>query len=182
MAGPPLSSPLSSSPQSPSAQPSSLSGFASEVPPIVVAIDDEATPALEYAAQAARRSGCGLHLLHVVPPGSPPAAHDEGEVLLRGAAAHAAALTAGSAPVTTELAHAGPVADVLVQRASSARQLVLQCRHEEAGAGTCSRVVCRAACPVVMVPSRQRAAFRPPLREALHESLSVAPARPETLP
>jgi len=175
MAGPPLSAPLSAAPC-----PST-----SEAPPILVAVDDDAAPALEYAAQAARRAGCGLHLLHVVPPGSPPAAHDEGEVLLSSAAAHAAALTAGCAPVTTELAHAGPVADVLVQRASTARQLVLQCRHEEAGTGTCSRVVCRAACPVVMVPSRQRAAARAG-RSALHgslrEALSVSPALPETLP
>ena len=164
MAAPPLPPPLPSS--------------ASEASPILVAVDDEATPALEYAAQAARRAGCGLHLLHVVPPGAPATAHDEGEVLLRGVAARAAALTAGSAPVTTELAHAGPVEDVLVQRASAARQLVLQCRHDESGTGTCSRVVCRTACPVVTVPSRERVLSRVALREALQ----VLPALPEVLP
>lgn len=153
-------------------------------PPILVAIDDDATPALEYAAQAARRARCGLHLLHVVPPGSPAAAR-EGEALLRKAAARAADLTGGSAPVTTELAHADPVADVLVQRASAARQLVLQCRHGDSG-GTCSRVVCRTACPVVLVPSRDRAGTRAAghaaSRGGLLEDLRVFPALPETLP
>jgi len=146
--------------------------------PILGAIDDDAEPALEYAAQAARRTGCPLHLLHVVTPGSPLLAHERGEALLRRAAAVASRLTAGSAPVTTELAHAGPVADVLVQRARSARQLVLQCRHAEPGTGTCSRVVCRTSCPVVMVPSHERVASR----AALHDRLEVAPALPETLP
>jgi hypothetical protein len=172
MAGPPLSAPLSA-PLSPSA---------SETPPILVAVDDDATSALEYAAQAARRAGCGLHLLHVVEPGSPATAHDAGEALLRRTAAHAAALTTGSAPVTTELAHAGPVADVLVHRAAAARQLVLQCRHETAGTGTCSRVVCRASCPVVMVPSHRRAATGATPADEGHQGLNVSPALPETLP
>jgi len=178
MPGQPLSPALSSSASSQPSSHTSVAASARAASPILVAVDDEATPALEYAAQAARRAGCGLHLLHVVPPGSPAAAHDEGEALLRDAAVHAACLTAGSAPVTTELAHAGPVPDVLVQRASAARQLVLQCRHEEVGTGTCSRVVCRASVPVVMVPSRERAAARTPH----HQALDVSPALPEMLP
>jgi hypothetical protein len=171
MPGQPLSPPLSSSG-------TSVAPSVRATAPILVAIDDEATPALEYAVQAARRAGCGVHLLHVVPPGSPAAAHDGGEVLLRDAAAHAVCLTAGAAPVTTELAHAGPVPDVLVQRSTAARQLVLQCRHEEAGTGTCSLVACRAPVPVVMVPGRRRSSARTPL----HEELEVSPALPETLP
>lgn len=182
MPAPPLSSPLSSATSSapttsPSGGPSAL-GPGSDPAPILVAVDDDATPALEYAAQAARRVGCGLHLLHVIPPGSPPAAHDAGERLLRSVAAHAAALGAGDGAVTTELAHAGPVADVLVQRASTARQLVLQCRHDESGTGTCSLVVCRAPCPVVMVPSRRRTATRVPE----HEALRISTALPGSLP
>ena len=41
-------------------------------PAILVALDDDAAPALRYAVDAAGRAGCAVHLLHVVVPGSSP--------------------------------------------------------------------------------------------------------------
>src|SRR6476659_3351749 len=125
-------------------------------PPILVALDDDAGPALRYAVDAAGRAGCALHLLHVVVPGSSPAAHANGERLLHTAAVRARELAAGASRVSTELAHAGPVPDVIVQRATRARQVVLQRRsgpgHELTEGSTCAEVARRASCPVVLVP------------------------------
>lgn len=145
--------------------------------PILVAVDDEAVPALEYAVPAAHRAGCDVHLLHVVVPGAPPDAHDEGERLLQAAAVRASRMARGPR-ISTELAHAGPVAEVILQRAAGARQVVLQCREDRAEDSTCARVACHAPCPVVLVP--RGAARRAPTLG--HAHLEVTPALPETLP
>src|SRR6478735_167210 len=76
-------------------------------PSILVAVDDDAGPALRYAVDAARRAGCAVHVLHVVVPGSVASALGNGEQLLHAAAAHAQDLGGGLTPVSTELAHAG---------------------------------------------------------------------------
>lgn len=155
-----------------------------DIPSILVAVDDDAGPALSYAVESARRSGCAVHLLHVVLPGSSPTAHTTGERLLHEAAARAGGLAGGTCAVSTELAHAGPVADVIVQRASRARQVVLQ-RRDGPGHGidegsVTATVARRARCPVVLVPgaSREEARRR---REELAD-LEVTPALPGVLP
>ena len=153
-------------------------------PPILVALDDDAGPALRYAVDAAGRAGCALHLLHVVVPGSSPAAHANGERLLHTAAVRARELAAGASRVSTELAHAGPVPDVIVQRASRSRQVVLQRRggpgHGITERSTCAEVARHAACPVVLVPSPPDDEH-PGTREALM-GLEVTPALPGALP
>ncbi|NYD41190.1 universal stress protein [Nocardioides panaciterrulae] len=144
--------------------------------PILVAVDDEAVPALAYAVPAARRAGCGLHLLHVIPPGASPQACDRGERLLQAVAVSASAMAEGLR-VTTELAHAAPVTEAILRRATGARQLVLQCRDEREDS-TCARLACHAPCPVVLVPrpGAREVASPPPAR------FEVAPAVPEALP
>ncbi len=152
-------------------------------PAILVALDDEAGPALRYAVDAAGRAGCAIHLLHVVVPGSSPTAHATGERLLHTAAARAGALGAGPR-VSTELAHAGPVADVIVQRASRARQVVLQRRGATGegitGASTCAEVARRATCPVVLVPGSRRGEPEEPGPAV--SGIDVTPALPGALP
>lgn len=153
-------------------------------PAILVALDDDATPALRYAVDAAGRAGCAVHLLHVVVPGSSPTAHATGERLLHAAAVRAGELAPGAPRVSTELAHAGPVADVIVQRASRARQVVLQ-RRDGPGHGitersTCAEVARRAACPVVLVPGPRREEHEQV--DAALAGLDVTPALPGVLP
>lgn len=156
-------------------------------PSILVAVDDEAGPALRYAVDAARRAGCAVHLLHVVVPGSVASATGTGEQLLHAAAEHAEDLAAGLAPVSTELAHAGPVPDVIVQRATRARQVVLQRRsgpgHELTESSTCAEVARRARCPVVLVPD-PRPDTGPVTDAALEDlaGLEVTPVGPGVLP
>jgi nucleotide-binding universal stress UspA family protein len=154
-------------------------------PAILVALDDDAAPALRYAVDAAGRAGCAVHLLHVVLPGSSPTAHATGERLLLAAAVRAGELAPGAAPrVSTELAHAGPVADVIVQRASRARQVVLQ-RRDGPGHGitersTCAEVARRASCPVVLVPGHRHEEHEG--TSAALAGLEVTPALPGVLP
>lgn len=153
-------------------------------PAILVALDDDAGPALRYAVDAARRARCAVHLLHVVVPGSSPTAHATGERLLQSAASRAEELATGAARVSTELAHAGPVADVIVQRASRARQVVLQRRdgpgHGITETSTCAQVARRAVCPVVLVPGPRRHEDVE-VDEAL-AGLEITPALPGALP
>jgi len=156
-------------------------------PSILVAVDDDAGPALRYAVDAARRAGCAVHVLHVVVPGSVASAAGAGERLLHAAAEHAEGLAAGLAPVSTELAHAGPVPDVIVQRATRARQVVLQRRsgpgHELTEGSTCAEVARRASCPVVLVPD-PRPESRSFLGSTLEDlaGLEVTPVGPGVLP
>ena len=156
-------------------------------PSILVAVDDDAGPALRYAVDAARRAGCAVHLLHVVVPGSVASATGAGEQLLHAVAEHAEDLAAGLAPVSTELAHAGPVPDVIVQRATRARQVVLQRRsgpgHELTEGSTCAEVARRASCPVVLVPD-PRPDTGPVADSALEDlaGLEVIPVGPGVLP
>jgi nucleotide-binding universal stress UspA family protein len=158
-----------------SVEPPSAEPVAGASAPILVAVDDEAVPALAYAVPAARRAGCRVHLLHVVAPGASPQVREEGERLLQAAAVRAAGLADGL-HVTTELAHAGPVAEVILRRAADARQLVLQCRDEREDS-TCAQIACHAPCPVVLVPrgDARRSAPRP-------AGFAVTPAVPEALP
>jgi len=156
-------------------------------PSILVAVDDEAGPALRYAVDAARRAGCAVHLLHVVVPGSVASATGIGEQLLHTAAEHAEVLAAGLAQVSTELAHAGPVPDVIVQRATRARQVVLQRRsgpgHELTEGSTCAEVARRASCPVVLVPDPRQDTG--PATDTAFEDLAgleVTPVGPGVLP
>lgn len=151
--------------------------------PVLVAVADDAAPSVRYAVEAAARSGCGVHLLHVVAPGSSVAAHVEAERLLYAIAARAEALAdqvpGSRIPVSTELAHAGPVAAVIVERASRAREVVLQRRHDRLDPASTSAQVARAAsCPVVLVP---QAGWPVPAHDPL-PGLAVTPALPGALP
>jgi hypothetical protein len=151
--------------------------------PVLVAVDDDATPSVRYAVEAAARAGCGVHLLHVVTPGSSVAAHVEAERLLYAVAARAEALAdlvSGShIPVSTELAHAAPVAAVIVERATRAREVVLQRRRDILDpASTSARVARAASCPVVLVPEAESAV---PAHHPV-PGLAVSPALPGVLP
>jgi nucleotide-binding universal stress UspA family protein len=151
--------------------------------PVLVAVADDATPSVRYAVEAAARSGCGVHLLHVVTPGSSVTAHVEAERLLYAVAALAEALVDqvpdSHIPVSTELAHAGPVAAVIVERASRAREVVLQRRHDVLDPTSTSAQVARAAsCPVVLVPE----AGAPEPAHGPLPGLAVTPALPGALP
>jgi nucleotide-binding universal stress UspA family protein len=151
--------------------------------PVLVAVTDDDSPAVRYAVEAAARSGCGVHLLHVVEPGSSVAAHVAAERLLHAVAARTEALVAEvpgrRLAVSTELAHAAPVAAVIVERATRAREVVLQRRHDVSDPTSTSAQVARAAsCPVVLVPE---AGVVEPVHDPL-PGLTVTPALPGVLP
>jgi hypothetical protein len=151
--------------------------------PVLVAVVDDALPSVRYAVEAAAHSGCGVHLLHVVTPGSSVAALVEAERLLYAVAARAEGLADlvpdSHIPVSTELAHAAPVAAVIVERATRAREVVLQRRRDVLDPESTSARVARAAsCPVVLVPE---AGSVVPDRHPV-PGLAVSPALPGVLP
>ncbi|MFC4783817.1 universal stress protein [Nocardioides sp. MAHUQ-72] len=155
---------------------------------MLVAVEDEAEPAVRHAVEAAVRAGCPVHVLHVVDPGDGLAAHADGERLLHDVALRAEGLAEGQVTVSTELAHAGPVVDVIVERAGRARQVVLQ-RHDGGRltgpppstrpGSTCTEVALRATCPVVLVPGTDRTA---PAPGEGTPGLDVTPVLPGVLP
>ena len=135
--------------------------------PVVVGVGPmEVDSALEFAAEEAVRSGCGLHLVHAValmPPMTEgalvsPADVDEwGRETLDRAVKVAEDLVAGAVPVTRELGHGTPV-QVLTDVARSARLVVLEHRHLSRLARVVNRTVAggvaaHARVPVVAVPS-----------------------------
>jgi nucleotide-binding universal stress UspA family protein len=157
-------------------------GAQAEKAPVLVAIGhDDNSPALEFGAAVARREGCELHLLHVVRAGTLApetaevvfnAAHESGAGIIRTAARRAHELTGDAVPVTTELAHAGPVADFVLARSARARMVVLTRRDTSrlerfATGSTTGAVASRAPAPVVIVPPGWAAV------ESLHDVVTV---------
>lgn len=157
-------------------------GVQAEKAPVLVAIGyDDNSPALEFGAAVARREGCELHLLHVVRARtSAPetaqvvfnAAHEAGAGIIRTAARRAHQLTGGAVPVTTELAHAGPISDFILARAARARLVVLTRRDTSrlerfATGSTTGAVASRAPAPVVVVPPGWAAV------DSLHDVVTV---------
>jgi nucleotide-binding universal stress UspA family protein len=126
---------------------------------IVVGVEDAGcAAALRVAAAAARRSRCGIHVVHVVAPFH-AAGEAAGELVLAEARERLVRLLReGSAavPVSTELCH-GAVTPELVAAAAHARVLVLQHRGmgpdgHPRGLSVTLGVVARTRAPVLAVP------------------------------
>lgn len=137
---------------------------------VVVAVDSPDCPAaLDAAVGEARLRGCGVHVVHVVPPGyTAPDLEDhmvvldarlreEGRQVLDAATAQVQRLSGGAVPVSERLLR-GAVVTCLVQASAEAVLLVLQHRGMgEEGATSVTSIVgsvaARAHVPVTVVPS-----------------------------
>jgi len=155
---------------------------------IVAAVaGDEAQPLLRFATDEASRSGCDLHLVHVIT--KPPKLPDSddlsgyqtprkfGELILDRAAHAARDLVTSRVHVTQELVEdsQGTVNDIVV-RSRDARLLVVQHRRlsglrKVTSASTTQSIASRAHCPVVSVPESWQPAEMPfgRVTVAIHE-------------
>lgn len=134
--------------------------------PILVGVDSSpaSSNAIRFAAQEARRQGCGIRLVHVVPnyvpitpmlPLAPADLEETGREVLRAAAAEAHEFVA-SKELTTCLLD-GPRVPSLLEAAEHAGMLVLGSAQRPAierllTGSTLFGVAARATCPVVAVP------------------------------
>jgi nucleotide-binding universal stress UspA family protein len=125
-------------------------------------------PALSVAAEEAVRRGCGVHLMHVLPPTNASHPHIDEVELVAGELQGAGAAVVGGAArtmrrllpdelvVSTELRH-GTVFSCLVEASAHACLLVLQHRDPRHDGlshllPTIHSVVASARCPVLVVP------------------------------
>ena len=134
---------------------------------IVVGVGpEEVDSALEFAAEAAMRAGCGLHLVHavhVVPAGpehillTSVDVDQGGREILDVAVKRAEELVHGAVPVTHELRRGTPT-QVLTDAGRTARMVVLEHRHLSRLARIVNRTIAGGVAahlriPVVAVPS-----------------------------
>lgn len=126
--------------------------------------DDSSASAVQFAVEEARRTGRGLHLVHVLqlPPGEAYAglyggALEDARLILETATAHAEQQAEGLIVVTSELVDGGRAVDELVARSADGQVLVLQHRalgrlRRAVGGSVVQSVAGRSHGPVISVP------------------------------
>ncbi|MEQ6900520.1 universal stress protein [Nocardioides sp. YIM 152588] len=136
--------------------------------PVIVAVGHEPIEAaLRFAVAEARRTGCGVHLVHTLrrqhdgPESVLVTISDRefvGRQALEAARERTRALLGDDLPISAEILH-GPVVSALVSGSAEARMIVLEHRdlstlRRVVTRSTASGVAARARVPVVSVPAR----------------------------
>ena len=138
-------------------------------PPIVVGVDgsEQGLNAVQFAIGEARRSGCGVRLVHALPevattsPGVPLAAYeifDDVAQQVMQQAEETARATSGGQVRLEKVVRTGTRVHVLVEASEGARLVVLghrerALRERALTASTSTGVASRAHCPAVCLPS-----------------------------